>query len=1101
MTLISSAVPGLLGGVSQQPASVRFPNQCDQSDNALASVVDGLVKRPPTDHIAQVITGDPGNAMIHTIDRGVGERYAVVLRDEDAKVFDLTTGSEIEVYDSSGDPADTSDFAYLSSTDPVGDFRAASVADFTFVVNTQQTTAMGAATNDADEEKAFLFIRQSAYDVTYTATLKLVGVAETNVTISTWDGVTPGNLAEEIRVTVTDYTAANPWSGSVLGSAFDANPSTVSNATTASSLSGAIGAIAGVTTTYSGGQEYFFVKCDLGGVPLNLVFDSGVGLSTVVITNDTDTEEDSIKTTELAESFATKIAALSGWSSSAVGSTVEVSADSGTIESIKVEDSVGNTYLKAIWGSVDTITDLPLTCRDGYVTKVIGDPEANQDDYYLKFTADLAGDFGPGVWEETAIPGGLQGFDASTMPHTLIRKFDDVSGTVTGTPNEKYFEWAAYTWTNRIAGDDETNSNPAFVDKKIRGLFLHQNRLGFLADQNMITSETGLYGNFWRTTVLTVVDSDPIDVGAGHTRVSLLNHAVSFNERLYLFSDRTQFSVNESPMTPGNTAIVAAAEYENSPTVGGVALGSSIFFPFQTEGYGRVLELYPTGESPTSVEVVDSTKHIPRYMDGLVKTLSGSTTESLLVATATNRPNCLFVLSYFQQGKQRVQSAWQRFVFGADAEVLSAEFIEEVLYILVKRTEGLFLESMTFGSGIVDSEGTYRVTVDRRLDDTELTSVSYASSTDTTTLTLPYNLDSNQTYQVVTRAVNGKNDAFNLITGTEDFSDASWVSSNVTVTANTTVAPDGETTADTLDAAMPSSNIKQEVAQTPAIGDSYVWSFYVKKDLVSERAECNVSLYNVGNSDIIEQIKFSMDTVNGKLTLLAGSISQGSLGEYSAENLDINSEGDWWRVSATLKYYALDPSGDAVTGTRIEIFPLASASVQRHITIWGVQLLKNDKWEPYNREAGRVLNVASTGVNTIVVNGDYATTPLWVGEQYLMQYKFSEINLKESAASGRGRGVVADAQYYLRHGTILFDNSGYFRLLVKPRHRTATVHQFTTAILGATIGLQSGRKRFSVLGKSDEVDVYIENDSPLPSNILGVEWTALYNSKSARYAI
>ena len=118
-----------------------------------------------------------------------------------------------------------------------------------------------------------------------------------------------------------------------------------------------------------------------------------------------------------------------------------------------------------------------------------------------------------------------------------------------------------------------------------------------------------------------------------------------------------------------------------------------------------------------------------------------------------------------------------------------------------------------------------------------------------------------------------------------------------------------------------------------------------------------------------------------------------------------------------------------------------------------------------------------------------------------MQYQFSESPLKESAATRRGAGVVADGQYYLRHGTIMFDNTGYFRIIVKPKYRDATTHPFTTTVLGGTIGLQDGRERFSAAGQAEDLTVYIENDSPLPSNILGVEWTALYNSKSARYSI
>jgi hypothetical protein len=1100
MTLIASSVPNLLGGVSQQPASVRFPNQCEKSDNAIASVVDGLVKRPPTEYIAKVVNGAPGEAMIHTIDRGVGERYALILRNTDAKVFDLTTGDEVEVYDSAGNVADATDFVYLTSTNPIAEFRAASIADYTFVLNTATTAVMGAATTKASDETAFLFVQQSAYEVDYTVTLKATtDAAEEVVSLSTWDGDTIDDIAEVTRITVSSGDAG-VWSGSVLGTSWSYTAPSFSNIPI--NVANAINAIQGVNATDSGSNVT--ITCEHSGLDQRLVIDaapgSGAWTATTLI-DDTETEEDSIKTTAIADRLATEISALTNWTATSVASTVKLQPTSGAVESIEAEDSVGNTYLKRVYRTVDAITDLPLTCQDGFVVTVSGDQTANQDDYYLEFNAEVEDAFGPGLWEETAGPGQPMGFDETTMPHTLIRKFDDVSGTVTGTPNAKYFEWAPYTWTARVAGDDVTNSSPSFIDKSINGIFLHQNRLGLLADQNMILSEVGLYDNFWRTTVLTVLDSDPIDIGVGHTRVSLLNHAISFNQRLYLFSDRTQFVVNQNPMTPANTTVVTSAEYENSKNVGGVAVGSSIYFPFDTEGFGRILELSPTGETATSVEVVDATKHIPRYMSGTIKTLSGSTTESLLVATSTNNPNALFVLSYFEQGRQRVQTAWQRIVFGGGAEVVSAEFIEEVLYLLVERPEGLFLESITFGSGLVDTDGDFKVTIDRRVDDTGLTSVTYDVANDLTTLTLPYDLDTNESYQAVTRAVNGKNDVFNLLANNEDFSGAGWTSTGVTVVENTSVAPDGKTTADSLTASLQASNVKQEVAITPAIGTDYTWSFHAKKDLVADDAECALTLYNVSTAAVIEQIKFKLNTISGQLTLVSGSVSQGPLGEYTTQNLNVKPDGDWWRVSGTLRYFALDGSSNAVTGSRIEIFPIADNDIERTVVVWGAQLLQNNEWEEYNRTAGRVLNVDSTGTNTIVVRGDYTTTPLWVGEQYLMQYQFSEINLKETSATHRGKGIVADAQYYLRHGIVVYDNTGYFRVVVRPLHREATVQQFTTTILGGTVGLKDGRTRFSAIGKAEELDVFIENDSPLPSNLLGIEWTALYNSKSARYAV
>ena len=603
--------------------------------------------------------------------------------------------------------------------------------------------------------------------------------------------------------------------------------------------------------------------------------------------------------------------------------------------------------------------------------------------------------------------------------------------------------------------------------------------------------------------MLTLVDSDPIDVGVGHTRVSLLNHAIPFNQRLYLFSDRTQFVINQNPMTPANTSIVTAAEYENSIDVGGEVSGASIYFPFNTEGYGRILELFPTGETPTSVEVIDATKHVPRYMDGEISLITASTTESLVAVTASNRPNCLFILSYFESGNQRVQSAWQRFVFGAGTTLRSASFIEEDLYLLIERDEGLFLEKMTFGSGLVDTAADFVTGLDRRIDETGLSSVTHEAGTGLSTLTLPYQVDSNEAYQVYTRAVNGKDDPFNLFSDTEDFTGSGWTVSGATVTSNSKLAPDGAKTGDTLESnELASSNVKQEIAISPTIGDSYTFSLFVRQDTEPAEARFLIDLYNISAGVVIEQLEFEVDTENGGLEIIS-STTQSAAGSYTAESLDLRLYDKWIRVIGTLKFYANDGSGNAVTGARFTVHPSAT-DTRRSLFVWGAQLVANDHPEDYNRAAGRAFQVASASEGAITISGDVTTTPMWIGERYAMQYQFSEVNLKEGSSSQR-RNIVADASYLLRHGTLLFDRTGFYRVVVVPRNREPYIHTFTGQVLGTAqnilgeLELQSGRHKFAAIGKSTDLDIYIENDSPLPSNILSVEWTALYTSRSARY--
>ena len=80
-------------------------------------------------------------------------------------------------------------------------------------------------------------------------------------------------------------------------------------------------------------------------------------------------------------------------------------------------------------------------------------------------------------------------------------------------------------WGERTVGDIVSSPDPSFIGRKINNVFFFRNRLGFLADDNVILSNVSEFFNFFPDTVLTVVDSHPIDVAASHTKVAILKHA------------------------------------------------------------------------------------------------------------------------------------------------------------------------------------------------------------------------------------------------------------------------------------------------------------------------------------------------------------------------------------------------------------------------------------------------------------------------------------------------------------------------------------------------------------------------------------------------
>jgi hypothetical protein len=113
---------------------------------------------------------------------------------------------------------------------------------------------------------------------------------------------------------------------------------------------------------------------------------------------------------------------------------------------IRVEDGLASQGLGLAYKEVDSITELPKNCYNNFKIKVKGDPDINQDDYYVRFQTKGREDFGSGSYIETvgwkasfekgAAPEGIPFlFDPTTMPVVLVQQQD---GTfILQTPNER----------------------------------------------------------------------------------------------------------------------------------------------------------------------------------------------------------------------------------------------------------------------------------------------------------------------------------------------------------------------------------------------------------------------------------------------------------------------------------------------------------------------------------------------------------------------------------------------------------------------------------------------------------------------------------------
>lgn len=346
---------------------------------------------------------------------------------------------------------------------------------------------------------------------------------------------------------------------------------------------------------------------------------------------------------------------------------------------IAVTDDDGGVNLKAFKGNAKSFTDLPNQCEQGMRLGVVGDNQKKEDDFYVLFT----GGAGAGYWKETVAPNLQHKLKLDTMPHTLRQK-SDLS-----------FEFSTGAWQDRKAGDDDTNPSPSFVGQTITDVFFHRNRLGLLSGENVLFSEAGNEFNFWRTTVRTLLDSDPIDVAVSQNEVSELKAAVPIQDNLLLFSNLNQFTLSASQLlTPAEVTVDQSTKYECDLTAAPVGAGTSVFFATKSGGFAGVREFF-TKDDTEIKDAVDITSHVPSYIQGGIRDIQASSNEDMLIVLSDTNKNECYVYKWYNSSQERLQSSWSKWSFH-NGKVASGNLIAKNIASVAFNNADLFF---TFEDG------------------------------------------------------------------------------------------------------------------------------------------------------------------------------------------------------------------------------------------------------------------------------------------------------------------------------------------------------------------------------------------------------------------
>ncbi len=613
-----------------------------------------------------------------------------------------------------------------TETVPADDIKMHTTGDVTYVLNTKKTVAKDTATSSPVSDDALVFIKQGDYDRKYGVTVKTDTETYTNWVYSgsSQSLHSTNTLFNRPREARTEFILGNLFEGKL-----------------------------GWDSTYSGsprhtrppfGTEFYWDK------PLNIVPPQSFINTRVTHLGSAGDNVNNPNYSEFPSlaSDATFTTSLESDSLGVISSTKDFT--------ITVEDSIAGDGMGVAHKSVPNITDLPTVAPHNFKILIQGDPDAGEDDRYVQFrlngykadTPDSRS--GEGSWYETSGGNVNNRIDVNTMP--LILKSTGVDT----------FELGHMPLDKLATGDADTNPDPSFVGSKINGVFQFKGRLGFLSESSVSMSEVkfGSYDidlqnqnyNFYRTTVTSLLDSDPIDVNVSSDKVTKLRAAVAFQDNLVLFSDFCQFVLKGGQLlTPKSVSVNQITEYDYNKSVEPVAIGSYIYFPFKRGDFTGIREF--TINSSTDVfDANEITAHVPQYiphavytgtsLKGGLKSMTGSSAENLM---AVADGNDIYVYRYFFRGNEKVVSSWGKFNL-SQGDVRAVGFIDSELFI-VQALEGssqTVLLKIQMESKRRDPEG-YNTHLDRRVSVTLNATVAEPS------FVVPYRLAAGETLSVYTK--------------------------------------------------------------------------------------------------------------------------------------------------------------------------------------------------------------------------------------------------------------------------------------------------------------------------------------------------------------
>lgn len=257
-----------------------------------------------------------------------------------------------------------------------------------------------------------------------------------------------------------------------------------------------------------------------------------------------------------------------------------------------------------------------------------------------------------------------------------------------------YFIFRQPQWAQREAGTVETVPFPSFIDRKIRHVFEHAGRLGFLAGPNIVLSRPGDLYNLFRGSAIQLLADDPIDVKSALRSAPQFESATGWDNALLLQTDQGFFRLTGDPVLTAETVVLEpVGSYQSYPEIPLEVLGESAFYVSLRGGIPLVMELRRRGQEQI-VTADDTTLGLPAYIKGVPQQLEADEPRGMLFLRTDDDAQTLFVFNWRYLDGQKQQSAWSKWEFAGTQELMSVHSLRGELALVMKSNSAINLLSI-----------------------------------------------------------------------------------------------------------------------------------------------------------------------------------------------------------------------------------------------------------------------------------------------------------------------------------------------------------------------------------------------------------------------